>query len=68
MRGRYIDTPRRERTGILGSPRPLKLDTLQCLALLWDSSQATSGMPYPSWIAPNSFFDLKHIVPKKLFA
>ena len=50
-----FDTPRRERTGILGSTKPLKLDTLQFLAQRWDSPQATSGMPYPSWISPSSF-------------
>lgn len=51
-----IDTPRHKCTRILGSLRPLKTDTLQCLSKRWDSPQATLGMPYPSWIAPNSFF------------
>jgi len=50
-----LTLPAVERTGILGSTRPLKLDTLQCLAQRWDSPQATLGMPYPSWIAPSSF-------------
>jgi len=55
VKGTELDTPRRERTGILGSTKPLKLDTLQFLAQRWDSPQATSGMPYPSWISPSSF-------------
>ena len=50
-----IDTPRRERTGILGSTKPLSLDSLQSLDQRWGSPQATLGMPYPSWIAPSSF-------------
>jgi len=54
-----IDTPRRKRAGIPGSTKPLRLDTLQPLAQRWDSPQATSGMPYPSWISPSSFLDLK---------
>ncbi len=44
-----IDTPRRERTGILGSTKPLKLDSLRRLTQRWDSRPCvTSGMPYPS--------------------
>jgi uncharacterized protein len=35
-----LDTPRRERTGILGSTKPLKLDSLQSLTQRWDSPQA----------------------------
>ncbi|EDZ92837.1 hypothetical protein AmaxDRAFT_4409 [Limnospira maxima CS-328] len=35
-----LDTPRSEETGILGSPRPLKLDSLRRLAQRWDSPQA----------------------------
>ncbi|MBD2608685.1 hypothetical protein H6G81_30260 [Scytonema hofmannii FACHB-248] len=35
-----FDTPRRERTGILGSTKPLKLDSLQSLTQRWDSPQA----------------------------
>ncbi len=35
-----IDTPRPKGAGILGSAKPLKLDTLQCLAQRWDSPQA----------------------------
>ncbi|MFB8789047.1 MAG: NAD-dependent epimerase/dehydratase family protein [Potamolinea sp.] len=36
----HFDTPRRERTGILGSTKPLKLDSLRRLAQRWDSPQA----------------------------
>jgi len=61
-----FDTPRRERTVIPGSTKPLRLDTLQSLAQRWDSPQATSGMPYPSWISPSSFSDLKQKRFKKL--
>jgi hypothetical protein len=47
-----IDTPRRERTGILGSTKPLKLDSLQSLTLLVGfSPSVNSGMPYPICIA-----------------
>ncbi|MEH2379403.1 MAG: DUF29 family protein [Nostoc sp.] len=35
-----VDTPRRERTGILGSTKPLKLDSLQSLTQRWNSPQA----------------------------
>jgi hypothetical protein len=44
-----IDTPRSKETGILGSSRPLKLDTLQCLAQRWDSPQALI------WVCPTLF-------------
>jgi len=50
-----IDTPRRERTEILGSTKPLNLDSLKSLDQRWGSPQATLGMPYPSWITPSSF-------------
>jgi hypothetical protein len=35
-----LDTPRLSGTRILGSPRPLKLDSLQSLDQRWDSPQA----------------------------
>jgi len=35
-----IDTPTLERRGILGSTKPLKLDSLRRLAQRWDSPQA----------------------------
>ncbi|OBQ13219.1 MAG: hypothetical protein AN490_03205 [Anabaena sp. AL09] len=41
---------------ILGSPKPLNLDSLRFLNQRWDSPQATSGMPYPSCINASSFF------------
>ncbi|MHC5724351.1 MAG: hypothetical protein ACYTXY_09380 [Nostoc sp.] len=47
-----FDTPWRERTGILGSTKPLNLESLRHLDQRWDSPQAlTLGMPYPSCIA-----------------
>lgn len=35
-----FDTPRSKDTGILGSTRPLKLDSLRYLPQRWDSPQA----------------------------
>jgi hypothetical protein len=36
----HFDTPRRERTRILGSTKPLKPESLRLLAQRWDSPQA----------------------------
>ncbi len=55
-RSMNLTLPAVERTGILGSTRPLKLDTLQCLAQRWDSPQATLGMPYPRSDCSKFFF------------
>jgi hypothetical protein len=44
--------PRSKDAGILGSTRPLKLDSLRYLAQRWDSPQAlTFGLPDRSCIA-----------------
>ncbi len=41
-----LDTPQSKDTGILGSTRPLKLDSLRYLTQRWDSPQAlTFGLP-----------------------
>ena len=48
----FFDTPRSKDTGILGSTRPLKLDSLRYLTQRWDSPQAlTFGLPDRSCIA-----------------
>jgi len=50
-----LDTPRSEETGILGSPRPLKLDSLRRLAQRWDSPQALLSVMVEREVAfPNS--------------
>ncbi|ALB42242.1 hypothetical protein AA650_18875 [Anabaena sp. WA102] len=41
---------------ILGSSKPLNLDSLRSLKQRWGSPQATSGMPYPSCLTASSFF------------
>jgi hypothetical protein len=51
----YLDTLRSKVPKILGSPKPLNLDSLRFLNQRWDSPQATSGMPYPSCISASSF-------------
>jgi hypothetical protein len=51
-----IDTLRSKDTEILGSPKPLNLDSLRSLNQRWGSPQATLGMPYPSCINASSFF------------
>jgi hypothetical protein len=40
LRGERFDIPMTEARGILGSTKPLNLDTLQCLDQRWDSPQA----------------------------
>ncbi|WP_414576035.1 hypothetical protein [Anabaena sp. CCY 9402-a] len=46
---KQVDTPRSKRTGILGSMKPLKLDSLQSLTQRWDSPQALI------WVCPTLF-------------
>ncbi len=50
-----FDTPRSKDTGILGSTRPLKPDSLRYLVQRWDSPQAlTFGLPDRSCMTANS--------------
>jgi hypothetical protein len=60
-----FDTPLHKRIRILGSTKPLKLDTLQCLAQRWDSPQALLWA-CPALVArfKQALFELKHIVSK----
>jgi Uma2 family endonuclease len=50
-----LDTLRSKDAEILGSTKPLNLDSLRSLSQRWGSPQATSGMPYPSCLAASSF-------------